>query len=172
VLVRNLSRDQVVVVFDNGHYTAEEIGMALVRLLNGDSVPPRSRNLATRLGRTLVAHGAERAQEEFHRLYPDTVAWHVTQADINALGYDLMGRPGPYRLPVIHRYDDAVVVFKLNTELHPNSWNVWDSYGEALAAVGRPDEAIAMYMKAIKLNPESETSKTMLEKLLDASTAR
>jgi CubicO group peptidase (beta-lactamase class C family) len=168
VLVRNLSRDQVVVVFDNGHYTAEEIGMALMRLLNGDSVPPRSRNLATRLGRTLVTEGAERALEEFHRLHPDTTSWHITEDDINVLGYDLMGRPGPYRLPVSHRYDDAHVVFKLNTELYPNSWNVWDSYGEALAAVERREEAIAMYRKAIDLNPESEVSRTMLQKLLDA----
>jgi len=171
-LIRNLSKDQTIVVFDNGHYTAEEIGMALLQLLNGGSVPPRRRNLARQLGRTLVTEGAERALEEFHRLRPDTASWHVAEDDINSLGYDLMGRPGPYQLPVRHRYDDALVVFKLNTELYPSSWNAWDSYGEALAAVGRSDEAIAMYRKAIELNPESEVSSTKLQRLLDAKLRR
>lgn len=172
VLIRNVSRDQTVVAFDNGHYTAEEIGMAMMRILDGDSVPSPSRSLATRLGRTLVVAGADSALEEFHRLYPDSVSWHVTEGDLNTLGYDLMGRPGPFHLPVNHRYADALVVFKLNTELHPSSWNVWDSYGEALAADGQTDEAIAMYRKAIELHPESEASKTALATLLGARGGR
>lgn len=63
--------------------------------------------------------------------------------------------------------DMATQIFKLNIHLFPDSWNVYDSYGEVLVKTGKINEAIMNYKKALILNPNSESSKEMLKKLQD-----
>jgi len=75
---------------------------------------------------------------------------------INQIGYDYLR---------IKRIQSAVEVFKLNAHLYPDSWNVYDSYGEALYLSGKINDAIKKYQKALELNPDSESSKGMLMKL-------
>ena len=56
-------------------------------------------------------------------------------------------------------------MFKLNVELFPESWNVYDSLGEALLKAGDTEKAIKMYEKSLTLNPESKSGKDALAKL-------
>ena len=64
-----------------------------------------------------------------------------------------------YRYATQEKYDEAIAVFTLNTEMYPDSWNVWDSLGEAQLKNGQTDLALANYEKSLKLNPESESGK-------------
>lgn len=61
--------------------------------------------------------------------------------------------------------DKALEVFKLTTILFPDSFNAYDSYGEALLKANRKAEAIEMYEKSIELNPENENGKKVLLQL-------
>ncbi|WP_158844424.1 alpha/beta hydrolase [Algibacter sp. L1A34] len=61
--------------------------------------------------------------------------------------------------------EKALEIFKLNTILFPDSWNAFDSYGEALLKSNRKAESIEMYEKSIELNPENETGKDVLLKM-------
>ncbi|WP_337043755.1 serine hydrolase [Emticicia sp. 17c] len=70
-----------------------------------------------------------------------------------------------YRLMSSNQTDKALELFKLNITLYPESWNVYDSYGEALARLGQKSEAIRMYQKSIDLNPNNRGGKQMLERL-------
>ncbi|HEU4522143.1 MAG TPA: tetratricopeptide repeat protein, partial [Thermoanaerobaculia bacterium] len=74
----------------------------------------------------------------------------------NSLGYSLL-RAG--------RKEEAIAVFRRNTDRFPSSWNAWDSLGEGLAAADRREEAIAAYRKSLELNPENSSATTMLDKL-------
>jgi Flp pilus assembly protein TadD len=60
---------------------------------------------------------------------------------------------------------EAIVVFKLNTELYPESSNVWDSLGEAYAGAGEKDLAIKYYKKSLELNPRNSGAAEALKKL-------
>jgi tetratricopeptide (TPR) repeat protein len=53
------------------------------------------------------------------------------------------------------------------TRLHPEVWNVWDSYGEVLDVLGHRDSAIVMYQKALDLYPGNGSSTAALQRLLD-----
>lgn len=64
----------------------------------------------------------------------------TNEGEINALGYRHL-RDQPAR---------AERLFRINIALFPSSSNTYDSYGEALAARGKRDEAIAAYTKAIE----------------------
>ena len=79
-----------------------------------------------------------------------------SENDLNEWGYKLIQD---------NELEKALEVFKLNTILYPQSWNAYDSYGEALYASNKTGEAIKMYKKSIALNPENENGKKVLLQL-------
>ncbi|MBW8243014.1 alpha/beta fold hydrolase [Muricauda oceani] len=79
-----------------------------------------------------------------------------SEQDLNALGYSFLGN---------EELDKALEVFKLTTILFPDSFNAYDSYGEALMKSNRKEEAIKMYEKSIELNPKNENGRKMLMQL-------
>lgn len=79
-----------------------------------------------------------------------------TENEINNLGYDLMG---------MKRIDDAIEVFKWNVESYPNSWNAYDSLGEAYMNSGNKPLAILNYKRSLQLNPANAGAKTALRNL-------
>jgi len=78
------------------------------------------------------------------------------EAALNTTGYNLLSAK---------KINDAIDVFLLNVKLFPNSWNTYDSLGEAYAAAGDKDLAIKNYEISIKINPQNDNGKKMLEKL-------
>ncbi|NND51857.1 MAG: hypothetical protein HKN54_05595 [Flavobacteriaceae bacterium] len=83
--------------------------------------------------------------------------YDLSEKDINSFGYLLMGK---------ERFKDALQIFKLNTELFPNSFNTFDSYGECLLLSGDKANAILAYRKSLELNPKNRISNRIRE-LLD-----
>lgn len=81
-----------------------------------------------------------------------------SEQDLNALGYSFLGN---------EELDKAMEVFKLTTILFPDSFNAYDSYGEALLKSNRKAEAIEMYEKSIELNPNNENAKKILLQIKD-----
>lgn len=69
------------------------------------------------------------------------------EADVNTLGYQLLNGG---------KIDDAIEVFKKNTELFPESWNVWDSLAEGYMNKGEKQLAIENYTKALGMAPENQ----------------
>ena len=76
--------------------------------------------------------------------------------NLNGIGYQLLNAK---------KIKDAIEVFKVNVKLFPNSWNVYDSLGEAYADDGNTDEAIKNYEMSVKINPKNDNGKRALEKL-------
>ena len=57
-------------------------------------------------------------------------------------------------------------VFKLNVCLPPESARAHDSLGEAYLKMGNKELPIQNYKKALELNPNYESAKTALERIL------
>lgn len=70
-----------------------------------------------------------------------------------------------YRVMSTDKVKEALELFKLNVALYPDSWNVYDSLGEALLKLGNKAEAIKMYQKSVELNPNNNGGKKILERL-------
>jgi Na+/H+ antiporter NhaA len=60
----------------------------------------------------------------------------------------------------------ALELARLNVAFFPNSFNIYDTYGEILAATGKRDLAILMYKRSLTLNPNNEGGKRALERLV------
>lgn len=95
--------------------------------------------------RTLREQGASKAVEE-HRASRRGDAAHAAldEETVNGIGYALLRD---------RKVQDAVKVFELNAEEHPESWNALDSLGEALVASGESARAIRAYERSVELNP-------------------
>lgn len=70
-----------------------------------------------------------------------------SEAEVNQLGYIYL-QGGDV--------DRAIAVFQRNVDDHPDSWNVWDSLGEAWAAQGDTAKAVSFYGKALEMAPEGQ----------------
>ncbi len=83
-------------------------------------------------------------------------AFKPNEFEINDWGYRLMSSG---------KINEAKALFHLNTVLYPESWNVYDSYGEALMLNKENKEAIAMYKKSVEMNPNNEGGKRALQRI-------
>lgn len=77
---------------------------------------------------------------------------------------DFINQCGYQQLRFKH-IEEAIEFFKQNIILHPNSFNVYDSMGEAYMINGQKSLAIENYEKSIAINPHNENGKEMIKKL-------
>jgi CubicO group peptidase (beta-lactamase class C family) len=165
-ILRNVTKHQTVILFDNAHFNAHENATKVMMLLNGKKVEAPKKSIAKIYGSILYNKGATEAKETLETLKKDTLNYYLSENEMNVLGYDFMGNSNPYHLPEKHFYKQAVETFKTNAYLFPNSWNAYDSYAEALLKNGQKEEAIKMYQRSIALNPDNKNGKKILEELL------
>jgi hypothetical protein len=78
----------------------------------------------------------------------------ATESEINILGYGYMNDG---------KTKEALELFEKNVRDHPDSWNVYDSLGEGLAATGDTKGAIKNYEKALKMGVSEENRKRITE---------
>jgi TolA-binding protein len=100
------------------------------------SVQPAFGNLMTKakLVEKTDASGAAKLRADALKL--------ANENDVNTYAYQLLGDK---------KNTEALEMFRKNVKDHPDSWNVHDSLGEALAATGDKKGATASYQKALSL---------------------
>ncbi|MFC0775524.1 DUF2911 domain-containing protein [Terrimonas alba] len=81
--------------------------------------------------------------EEAAKMMTDAIAI-ATENELNLYGYQLLNQGA---------HDKAIEIFKLNTQRHPKSANVWDSLGEAYVIKGDKKNAIINFKKSLSMNP-------------------
>lgn len=165
-ILRNVTKQQTVILFDNTHFNAHENATKIMMLLNGKNVEQPKKSIAKIYGNILFNKGTVKAKKNLETLKKDTTNYDLSEDEMNSLGYDFLGNSNPYHLPEQHFYKQPIETLKTNVDLFPNSWNAYDSYAEALLIDGQKAEAIKMYQKSIDLNPKNENAKKILEKLL------
>ena len=79
----------------------------------------------------------------------------LPESFVNALGYQMINAK---------KLEDAVALFVFNTEQYPESWNVYDSLGEAYVDSERYDLAVVNYRRSLALNPKNVGAFEMLKK--------
>lgn len=94
----------------------------------------------------LLASGKTAEAEELKK----TAMMAGTETEINTYGYQLLQQG---------KNDEAVEIFTKNTKDHPESWNVWDSLGEAYGIKGDKNSAVKYYSKAYEMAPDNQKSR-------------
>jgi CubicO group peptidase (beta-lactamase class C family) len=112
---------------------------------------------AMRFRKAVREKGVEPAIGEFSGALKDGT---ISEQTVNSAGYELMSQK---------RNADAIRMFALNTEMHPQSANTFDSLGEAYMESGEKELAIRNYEKSLALNPQNTNAVKRLEKLREGS---
>ena len=76
---------------------------------------------------------------------------------MNRTGYARLGQGG---------VNEALTLFRMNIEAYPESFNVYDSYGEALMAHRQYELALKNYTRSVELNPGNASDREKLAQLL------
>ena len=84
----------------------------------------------------------------------------IPEGAVNSVAYHLLWRA---------HQADAIRVFRLNTELHPQSANAFDSLGEGYMQSGEKALAILNYEKSLALDPKNSNAVEQLKKLRASS---
>jgi len=82
--------------------------------------------------------------------------YSTAEAEINRLGYEFINDK---------KFDQAILVLKLNVEAFPGSFNTWDSLAEAYMDRGDKELAIKNYSKSLELNPNNSGARIQLARL-------
>jgi CubicO group peptidase (beta-lactamase class C family) len=163
IFLRNLIQKQVVIVLDNafsgGIY---QNGRNALDVLNKQTVSFHQSSLVRDYGSTLVTKGIDPAFCRLYQLRSDSLHYSMDEEQMNLLGYQLL-----YEANFENHHQLALEVFKLNTLLFPTSYNVYDSYGEALLKNGFKEQAVVMYRKALELKPGNKESEDALKRILE-----
>jgi len=106
----------------------------------------------------LKKRGFEKAIDVVNEEKIKNPKFQPTESDLNDWAYRMMSNG---------QNKEALQIFKLNVLLYPESWNVYDSYGESLLKEGQKEEAIKMYQKSVEMNPNNQGGKKALERLMN-----
>ncbi len=146
-LITRLPKDrQLVVLLNNtGGAPLGAIQKNLLNILYNQPVTPPKKSVADAFRQTLTSSSLEKAIQQFQTLKTDK-AYVLNEGEMNALGYEFLGEG---------KKKEALAVFDLIVEAYPNSFNAYDSRGEAYMAIGDKAASIKDYKKSLELNPRN-----------------
>jgi len=158
VIVRIPEDRHLVVLLDNhGGRNLAAVQKGLVDLLYGRDPAPPAVPVSRMMLDEIAANGVDAALVRYRELVAtDAAGWKVDEAELNLVGYALLGQGDA---------DGAVKVFEANVAAYPDSFNVYDSLGEALAAKGETGDAIRSYARSLELNPDNTNAVRWLQRL-------
>lgn len=149
------TRSLIVLLSNTGNAPLFEMTASINGILNDKEFDLPQKSLAYDLVDWIKEDGVEEATRKFNSS-KGGVNHYLNEHEMNMAGYDLLQAK---------QAKAAATIFLLNTQSYPRSSNAYDSYGEALLALGKQEEAIANYKKSIQLNPNNEHGLQVLKDL-------
>ena len=123
----------------------------------GWNYTPAEPSAADLLALVAAVRGPQAAMARYSELRKAGVSQYVLDENtLIQLGYGFL---------LSGKTDEAIQVFKLETQDYPKFWNAYDSLGEAYVKAGQKQLAIENYEKSIELNPKNQNGVDMLKKL-------
>jgi CubicO group peptidase (beta-lactamase class C family) len=150
-------RHLIVLLNNTGGTSLREMSTAVFRILYNEPFDPPKKSIARTLIVTIREKDLDAAVKQYHELKKTRPnEFDFRPAELNGLGYVLLGED---------RFDDAIRIFLLNIEAHPQDANGYDSLAEAYAAEGDKNQAIKNYAKSLELNPNNANAIEQLSRL-------
>lgn len=156
LIVRFPEEDDLIVLLNNtGGTKLNDMAVGINNILQGAEAEMPRRSLAMEVLPVFAKEGVAVGLKKYKELITDK-SYELNEADMNRVGYNLLQN---------EKVEEAIEVFKINVAEFPDSWNTYDSLGEAYMIDGQKENAIANYEKSIQMNTENTNGKEMLAKL-------
>jgi CubicO group peptidase (beta-lactamase class C family) len=137
----------IVLLNNTGGAPLGSIAKSILGILYNKPYSPPKKSVATELYATILEKGIP-AGLSFYRemLSKSPEEYSLVESEMNVCGYEFIN---------LKKFEEAIAVFKLNTEAFPKSSNTYDSLGEAYMLHGDRDLAIRNYQKSLELDPKN-----------------
>ncbi|PQA97769.1 hypothetical protein B0A69_00045 [Chryseobacterium shigense] len=156
ILIHNITKNQTVILLSSiGNSPVFSTSNAVFQLIDHQSYTMPVQNLSRMYGSLLDKGSQDKANQLIQEYLKDTDRYEATERDFNRLGYQFLR---------LQKCENSLQTFHAASLVFPKSWNVYDSYGEALLQCGKKEEALTMYQKSLELNPENTNAKEMMRK--------
>lgn len=136
----------IVLLNNTGGAPLNEITNAIAGIIYDKSYDLPKKSVAYSLADRMEKEGIPATLVYFDEI-KDSGGYYLNEHEMNQTGYEFL-QSG--------KANEAAAIFKLNIKAFPKSSNVYDSYGEALLALGNKTEALENYKKSVSLNPGNE----------------
>lgn len=153
IILRNITKKQCIIILQNVQSPPTSATDAM-NILNGNPIKYK-KSLAFIYARDVFQKGSEYALTHFNELKNNTDEYSLVEAEMDRVGLEF-SRAGKLQ-------SQSLEAYKLNTQLFPNSWQVFNNYGNALWRNGKKDEAIIMFKKSLELNSNNENAQKRLK---------
>ena len=156
-IISRLPKDkQLIVLLNNtGGAPLDNMRQNILRILYDQPVESPKKPITDLLRQSILSEPLAKTREKFS-VWKTNKEYSVNENDLNNLGYELM-RDG--KLP------ESINVFTFNVDAFPDSYNVYDSRGEAYMTAGNKAAAIQDYKKSVALNPRNANGFDKLKEL-------
>jgi tetratricopeptide (TPR) repeat protein len=140
-------RSLIVILNNTGGAPLGEMSRAIAAILYDKLYDFPKRSVARSLSDKMERSDVQTALKYYTGVKDSTGTYYLNEGEMNATGYQFL-QAGKVK--------EAAAIFKLNILAFPKSWNVYDSYGEALLALGNKTEGLENYKQSVRLNPGNE----------------
>ncbi len=157
-IVRIPSTQSLIVLLNNtGRAPLHQMIRSITGILNNTTYDFPKKSIAKSLAKVIKSDGIKEGLVFYYNT-KDSATYYLNEEEMNIIGYDLLNAG---------EFSYAATVFKLNIDQYPRSFNVYDSYGEALMKLGDKEHAIKNYEKSLELNPDNTNAAKILSKTKD-----
>ncbi len=148
-------RSAIVLLSNSSGSSLQDMLISINGILHGKSYDLPKQSVAHSVYESIITLGLDAAIALYAKSHaaPD---YYLNENEMNTIGYQLL-QAG--------KVNEAATVFKWNVDAFPRAWNVYDSYGEVLLAMGDTVQSIINYKKSVSLNPGSEYGLKALQNL-------
>ncbi len=148
------SKDLIVLLNNTGVTNLSEMSNKIIDILYEQPYKIPQKPLMLSFTEMLERKGIDDATDFYNKKID--AGEKIPEYQMNILGYSYLNKK---------KYKEAVGIFKLNVKAYPKSYNVYDSFGEALMIGGDKKDAITNYKKSIELNPHNVNGIEKLKEL-------
>lgn len=155
-LQRVPSNNSCIILLNNTSYAfLNAINKAILGILHDESYDFPKKPLAQFMVEVIKKEDLQKGIA-FYKKHKDSADYYISEEELIVAGYRFLHAGNP---------KDAAEIFKLSIDVFPDRYNPYDSYAEALMALGQNEKAILFYKKSLQLNPNNHNAKNMLKKL-------
>ena len=148
------SKSSIILLSNTERSSRFEITNSIIGILENKSYNPK-KSVAYTLKDLIAEEGIIKGQEHYKEVISSS-DYYIDVDEMNIAGYELMWAD---------KLEEAIVVFELNVKAFPESFIVYDSYGEGLLVKGDTIQAIKNYKKSVVLNPKNRSGINILKEL-------
>lgn len=156
-VIARIPADQslIVLLSNTGNAPLDEMMTGISGILYGKPFDLPKRSVAYVIQEMMEKDGMEAATSHYARI-KHLEKYYLNEYEMNTAGYYFLQSGKP---------KEASVIFRMNVDAFPASFNAYDSYGEALLALGDTAKAIENYTQSVTLNPGNENGQRILRAL-------